>query len=144
MTKQFNVPECVTTGTRHRKENGLSPDRKRRLRHHTHQKLEETMNDNIRFVLSRMDKDGVRIMVATVQGRNTYATRSEAEIHLKSFLENNPPDIFGKQAIGTFEVSAVRCYPGHNDPYGPYIQQELNPGQEILRDPMKKIIEGLK
>jgi len=88
-------------------------------------------NKVIRYVLSRIDKDGLRVMVYAQQGRYTYATKDEAKILLKLFLENNTQErlieVFGRQAVGTFEVSAIECYPGHFDPIGCYIIKELNP-----------------
>jgi hypothetical protein len=84
----------------------------------------------IRYVLSRIDKDGLRIMVYATQGRHTFETRDKAEILLKAFLTNNTPEqlieVFGPQAIGTFKVSAIECYPGHFDPIGCYIKEDLN------------------
>lgn len=90
---------------------------------------------NIRYVVSYIDKDGLRKMVAPPQGRHTYDTQEIAEGHLAALLHNNYEellaDVYGKQSIGTFEVSRIECYPGHNDPKGCYIQKELNPGQDV-------------
>mgnify|MGYP001423262646 CR=1 FL=1 len=100
----------------------------------------------IRYVLSRTDKDGLRIMVYATQGRHTYATRKQAQEHLNAFLKNNTQEqllgVFGEQAIGTFEVSAVECYPGHFDPIGCYIRAEINPGQVVVTN-LKKILESI-
>jgi hypothetical protein len=106
-------------------------------------------NTVTRYVLSRIDKDGMRIMVYAVQGRNTHATRNEAEIQLKFLLENNSKErlteVFGERAIGTFEVSAIECYPGHFDPIGCYIREDLNPGQVIIADPkLRELLKALK
>ena len=85
----------------------------------------------IRYVLSRINKDGLRVMVYAQQGRHTYATRDEAQKHLDDFLKNNTQErlieVFGEQAVGTFEVSAIECYSGHFDPVGCYISKRLNP-----------------
>jgi hypothetical protein len=88
------------------------------------------MNEK-RYVLSRIDKDGLRVMVYAQQGRHTYATKEEAQVLLDAFLKNNTQErlieVFGEHTIGTFEVSAIECYPGHFDPIGCYINKELNP-----------------
>lgn len=88
---------------------------------------------NIRYVISYMDKDGARCMAYPMQGRNTRGSKEEAQTELEHFINNNREEtlisIFGRQALGTFEVSAVECYDGHNDPKGCYIQKELNPDQ---------------
>jgi len=90
---------------------------------------------NIRYVLSYIDKGGLRRMVSPQQGRHTLDTREVAESHLSALLNNNSEkllaDVYGYQSIGTFEVSAVECWPGHNDPKGCYIQKELNPEQDV-------------
>jgi hypothetical protein len=95
-----------------------------------------------------MNKDGMRRMTSALQGRNTHATKEEAQKYLKNFITNNSEEnligIFGKQSIGTFEVSAMECYPEHNDPKGCFIQRELNPDQTILIGKIKEIIEGIR
>lgn len=82
---------------------------------------------NTRYVVSKIDKDGFRTMIGAVQGRNTYATPEEAQTHLDQLLSANTSErleeVWGKQVTGTFKVSAVECWPGHNDPKGPYVQK---------------------
>lgn len=99
----------------------------------------------IRYVVSHMGKDGIRWMTFACQGRETKATREEAETDLKNLLENNTQErlesVFGLQATGTFEVSAVSCYDGHHDPVGPGINEELNPGQKCTSDELQAIID---
>lgn len=73
---------------------------------------------NIRYVISHIDKDSMRRMTRAYQGRNTHATKKDAQNYLNKFLEANTPErlieVFGPQCAGTFEVSAVECYiPGH-------------------------------
>lgn len=97
-----------------------------------------------RYVISYLNKDGCRMIAGACQGRNTKATQKEAKKYLRDFLKNNSEEnlisIFGKQAMGTFKVSAVECYPGHNDPKGPYINEELNPGQVCVTGYMKELL----
>lgn len=90
---------------------------------------------NIRYVLSYIDREGLRKMVCPVQGRHTHETRKIAEEHLSALLNNNTEelllDVYGPKSVGTFAVSAVECWPGHNDPKGCYIREELNPEQDV-------------
>lgn len=106
---------------------------------------------NLRYVISNIDKDGFRTMTYAQQGRNTKATREEAERELIALLGNNSVErlegVFGSQSTGTFEVSVIDCYPGHNDPKGCYIDEKLNPGQVCVVGKMKEImeeVEGMK
>lgn len=102
---------------------------------------------NIRFVISHINKDGMRTMTYAVQGRNTRGSKKEARGLLRNFLANNAKEtligIYGSQSIGTFEVSAVECYEGHNDPKGCFIQEELNPGQVCLVGELKDILDKI-
>ena len=102
---------------------------------------------NIRYVISHMDKDGLRAMTYACQGRNTRGSIKEAQDDLHNFLTNNTPErlveVFGTQSAGTFEVSAVECWPGHNDPKGCYIPKELNPGQENVVGWLKEILDAV-
>jgi hypothetical protein len=97
----------------------------------------------IRYVISHINKDGMRVMTYTCQGRYTKATRKEAEQDLKDFLTNNTKEcfsgVYGSQSIGTFKVSAIECYPKHFDPQGCYINKELNSGQQNLSEEMEKL-----
>ena len=74
---------------------------------------------NIRYVLTTINKAGNRVMFQPAQGRHTYS-KEGAQVHLNELLYNNTPErleeIFGKQAMGEFQVTPVDCYEGHNDP----------------------------
>ena len=93
------------------------------------------MGKNIRYVVSHIARDGLRRMTYPYQGRHTFSRRGDAEKILKSHTDNNTPDrlaeVYGPQCLGTFKVSAVECWPGHNDPKGCYIDKELNPDQDV-------------
>jgi hypothetical protein len=75
-----------------------------------------------RYVVTHVNTKGERVMTAHArQGRFTHATPEEAEAELKAILnvevnQNDIPGVFGEQAVGTFEVRPVPCYPGHFDP----------------------------
>jgi hypothetical protein len=77
-----------------------------------------------RYVLTYVNADGMRTLTGAAQGRNTFATREEAEQRLKATLDpsTNPPSlihsVWGKNP--RFEVRPVQCYAGHFDPIGIY------------------------
>lgn len=78
----------------------------------------------LRYMLTCIDRDGIRTIIGPAQGRFTHATREEGETYRAAVLSNNGEktlaEIFGPQAMGTFEVRAIPCYPGHFDPMGVY------------------------
>lgn len=102
----------------------------------------------LRFVISHINKDGFRSMTYVNRGENTKATREAAEKLLRNFIENNTSEVlsgvYGSQSIGTFEISAIECYPSHFDPIGHYIDEELNPGQVCVVGKMKEIMEEVE
>jgi len=84
---------------------------------------------SIRYVLTKIDKDGLRSMVSSVQGQYTYSTPEEAQVHLDQLLSSNTQErlveVFGKQVTGTFKVSPVECWQGHNDHKRYYIEETV-------------------
>jgi hypothetical protein len=61
----------------------------------------------------------MRTLTLGMQGRCTYATPEEAEGMKDVILNganNDIAGVYGKQALGTFEVRPVPCYPVHFDP----------------------------
>ena len=75
---------------------------------------------NRRWIIVHHDRHGCCSMAESCQGRYTYATADEARKRLTDIMRNNSEEqiasVFGKQAIGTFGVRGVNCWPGHNDP----------------------------
>lgn len=74
-----------------------------------------------RYVVTHVNREGMRTLSAPAsQGRFTYATHEEAETALGNITGNNSANtlaqVFGPQALGTFEVRPCPCYPGHFDP----------------------------
>jgi hypothetical protein len=72
-----------------------------------------------RFVITHIGTRGMRRLTDPKQGRYTYATREEAEGRMNAILSNVTNDIagvFGEQAVGSFQVRPVSCYPKHFDP----------------------------
>ena len=89
----------------------------------------------------------MRQMAYPCQGRHTKGSKEEAQADLENFL--NPTtnrvetlqSVFGKDCMGTFEVSAVECYDGHFDPRGCFINEALNPGQVCLTGRLKEALD---
>lgn len=81
----------------------------------------------IRYVVTCMGRDGMRVLAQDCQGRYTYATLGEAADMAAAISGNNSRDnlaqVFGEQAIGTFEARACRCWPVHFDPKGIYFDE---------------------
>lgn len=104
----------------------------------------------IRYVISFMNNDGMRQMAYPCQGRHTLGSKEEAQELLKNFLdpttnhEETLKSVFGKNCMGTFEVSAVACYDGHFDPMGCFIKEELNPGQVCVTGKLKEYLDSVK
>jgi len=73
-----------------------------------------TMNDTkiIRYVLTHVNKDGMRTLVDPMQGRYTYATKDEAQKRLDAFK----PQLESTLGYHDLEVRPVEVYPVHFDP----------------------------
>jgi hypothetical protein len=80
----------------------------------------------IRYVVTHIDKNGMRTLCGAAQGRFTQATPEEAQQHLDAMLQNNR--IEGDRLAGVYglplEVRPVKCYPRHFDPMGIYFDNE--------------------
>jgi hypothetical protein len=74
-----------------------------------------------RFVLTYINKDGMRQLFGAAQGRNTYATKEEAENRLKAVLTNNSEDTL--KNYPKMEVRPCECWPIHFDPKGIYFEK---------------------
>ena len=80
------------------------------------------MADSVtRFVVTHINPAGERVLTLPRQGRYTYVTPEEAQRVMAAILNvgangNDIPGVYGAQAVGTFEVRPVPCYPGHFDP----------------------------
>jgi hypothetical protein len=75
-----------------------------------------------RYVLTYVNKDGMRTLVGPQQGRCTYATPEEAEKHLADLRANNSPERL-REFFGVpdkMEVRPCDCWPVHFDPVGIY------------------------
>ena len=74
----------------------------------------------VRFVVTHIGIKGERVFTSPRQGRYTYASEAEAQEWLDAFqgpkAHNDIPGVYGEQAVGTFRVCPVSCYPVHFDP----------------------------
>lgn len=70
-----------------------------------------------RWVITNMTRKdgGVRVHTFARQGKNTYATKEEAEEKMRLFEPDLRSRIHGDIA-DTLEVREVWCWPGHFDP----------------------------
>ena len=73
------------------------------------------MTDIIRYVVTHINREGDRVMSAPArQSRYTHASEAEARQEIQGMLANSSRDtliqVFGEQAMDTFEVRAVPCW----------------------------------
>jgi len=66
----------------------------------------------IKFALTFINSEGLRVLAHQNDGRMTWKTKKEGEIHLNNMITNNSKDtiksIFGENP--KFEVKEVVCY----------------------------------
>jgi hypothetical protein len=71
-----------------------------------------------RYVATYVNRDGMRTLMGAAQGRNTFATETEAQAWIDAVTSNNSTDtvhqIWGSNP--QFAVRSCPCYPGHFDP----------------------------
>jgi len=73
----------------------------------------------VRFVVTNVGRDGLRTLTFAAQGRETYATREEAEEAMRVFAPQLREKVLGDRA-DTLEVRECECWAGHHDPCGVY------------------------
>lgn len=68
----------------------------------------------IRYNISFVNREGVRVMLGPNQGRHMLVTLDEAERFLKDLLLNTGverlSEIYGPQSTGTFRTDTFECY----------------------------------
>jgi hypothetical protein len=78
----------------------------------------------ILYNISFLNRDGLRTLFGSAQGRHMHATRRSAEQLLRDTFKNSGEDrlveIFGVQARGTFRVDSFQCHDS-GDPIGIYV-----------------------
>lgn len=66
----------------------------------------------LKFALTFVDSQGLRVLAHANDGRNTWKTKKEGETYLNNMLKNNSKEtlesIFGENP--QFEVREVVCY----------------------------------
>lgn len=101
---------------------------------------EETVT---RYMPTYINKDGMRRILGTAQGRFTKATAEEAQSAVDSLLSNNTEDClrecYGKQSIGTFRVDPIECWPVHFDPIGIFVHDPESPFEMNYKEILDKV-----
>jgi hypothetical protein len=80
----------------------------------------------IRYVVTYINKDGVRELAHAMQGRHTYETPEAAQAWIDAATQNNSADTL-RSVYGNVSKLAVRpchCWPVHFDPIGRYFDTE--------------------
>ena len=78
-----------------------------------------------RWVISKLDRDGIRMLAEAQQGRWTYETREAAQERLNAITNsaNNSPDtlryVYGD--VREMRVAMVPCWPRHFDPVSVFV-----------------------
>lgn len=79
-----------------------------------------------RYVVTHIDRDGMRRLFGPAQGRFTHETAEEAQAHIDAIINNNGAqtlhDVYGPQDL-KLEVRPCECWPGHFDPVGIYFDE---------------------
>lgn len=73
---------------------------------------------NIRYVITHLDRNGMRTLADPAQGRFTYASAADAQARLDDIMRSNNIDKLRSIFGFPLEVRAVECYERHNDPRG--------------------------
>ena len=79
-----------------------------------------------RYVATYVNRDGQRTLMGAAQGRNTYATETEAQGWVDGVMSNASDSV--RQIWGDDprpEVRACPCYPGHFDPQTVWFDTEV-------------------
>ncbi len=88
----------------------------------------------IRYVATRLNADGDRVLAVAAQGRNTYATEQEAQAWIDAVKSNNNADSIAFLRAETLEVRPCECWPGHFDPKGIYFDVDKKYRVEVIAD----------
>lgn len=76
-----------------------------------------------KYAITHINRDGVRQLSWANQGRLHLDRHEDAERKLVDWIKHNSPDtlrqVFGPQALGTFEIRPMDCY-DHGDAKGIY------------------------
>ena len=70
----------------------------------------------LRYVITHINKGGMRTLISPAQGRYTYLTAEEAQTQINAIMENNSRDTILSLFGLPLEVRFVECWAGHFDP----------------------------
>jgi hypothetical protein len=80
----------------------------------------------IRYAVTHINRDGMRTLTRANQGRNHFVNKEQAEQWIQTVYGNTPEatirQVYGPQALGTFEVRPVECY-SHGDAIGIFFKE---------------------
>jgi len=86
----------------------------------TREQLEKRLSASVtRYVVTHVNKDGMRTLAHAQQGRCTYATPEEAQAWIdaaRANTSNNLQSVYPRP--DTLEVRPCECWPVHFDPKG--------------------------
>lgn len=74
-----------------------------------------------RYVVTYLNRDGMRTLAHAQQGRHTYATGGEAQDWINAARANSPEaleTVYGADGAASLAVRPCECWPGHFDPIG--------------------------
>lgn len=69
-----------------------------------------------RYVVTHLNKQGMRTLADPMQGRCTFETAEGAQSSLDARMAHNTPATIASVYGLPLEVRPVECYPGHFDP----------------------------
>jgi hypothetical protein len=78
-------------------------------------KREVTYETVMRYAITNIGKDGLRVLTFANQGRNHYDTREAAQASLDLFKgPQGLPRVLTPEQVASLQVTEVECY-GHGD-----------------------------
>ena len=85
--------------------------------------MKHDFETKIRYAVTHVNRDNMRTLTGRNVSHNHFDTTEAAREYIAEMLKNNTPallaDVYGPQALGTFEVRPVECYM-HGDAIGIY------------------------
>ena len=73
-----------------------------------------------RYVVTHLNRQGMRTLADPQQGRYTYQTPEQAQARLDAILTNDSKKTLDQTFGFPLEVRPVECWPVHFDPKGVY------------------------
>lgn len=85
-----------------------------------------------RFVITHINRDGMRALASPQQGRYTYATREDAQKRLDAIIANTTVAMIKSVWGLPLQVRECECYAGHFDPVGIFFDDPDAPWQPAV------------